>query len=389
MHLLKQLCAGFIFCVLVAPLLVGCASSVGSKIVVSSANVSKYDALSSNDAVAALGKRIDDARTANMPFLAPSYFKEAEEIHTEAQKSLSKQPKEELVGNLAKADALLDKGVSVMQIVQSRLASELQEKVYLEKFNSAKPFPGDYKDTIDDLSDLINMIERGKADDIEKDRTKLLKSMQALVIRTVQYNTLHDAELINEDTNKKNGEKLAPATFAIALSAYQDAIARIAQNPHDETAVAQAGKDALFAANHAKHVTERVIFLQGKLKESIENIVIDEEKRLLDISTALDHGDVRDQPVGKQAEELAQTAKLLAMEKQKANLAIVSSNEQFKALELRLKESKELLESRGIQIETLHRQIAALEETAKNTGAALQESSQNSGDSPVLAEQPQ
>ncbi len=342
--------------------LAGCSTPVGNKVVVSTANVSKYDALSSNDAVVALGKRIEEARAANMSFFAPSYFREASEILNEAQKTVADAPKAELVSKVSKADAILDKGMVTLETVKTRLASELEQKNHLDRLGSMKTFPGEYEDTISDLSGLIKKIEQEKANDIEKDRQALLKDMQGLVIKTVQFNTLHESDLINEDTQDKDAEKLAPVTFAEALRVYQDAMGRIALNPHDEATVKLAGKDALFAANHARHVTARVTALQKQLKESVESIVVDEEKRLLDISSAMGHSDPRDQPVEKQAESLAQTGKELYLVQQKTGQSIAAINEDRNIIELRLKEANNLITQKNIQIEMLNDQLAALKQ---------------------------
>jgi hypothetical protein len=374
----------FASCFILGILSTGCSTSVGSKIVVSSANISRYDALSSSDAVAALGNRIEEARADNMPFLAPSYFREASEILEKAQKSLSNKSKDELIGEVAKADALLDKGQATMSTVKTRLAGELDQKNYLDKFNAAKSFPGKYADTVSDLSDLIKKIELEKADDIEADRLELLRDMQELVILTVQYNTLHESETINADTQDKDGEKLAPGTYAMALLVYQDALSRIAQDPHDEISVRRAGKDALFAANHAHHVTARVTLLQKQVKDSLESVVLDEEKRLLDISTSMGHWDLRDQPIEKQSEELSQVASDLLHQRQKASTSMESAIEQRDSLELRMDELKERLSGKDVEIEILNKQVEELKNAALPDSAEKVEVP----DQPALSSEP-
>ena len=57
--------------VLLALFLAGCATPVSTNIKPSAASVAKYSDLSDLDAVATLEKNVNDARNANMPFLAP------------------------------------------------------------------------------------------------------------------------------------------------------------------------------------------------------------------------------------------------------------------------------------------------------------------------------
>jgi len=384
MHAQKHHAWVFIFGGLLSLLLAGCAANVGKTIKVSDEQLAKYGTLSAADAIAALEKRINEAKNANMPFLAPDYFRGASEILSDAQKSSDKKPKDELISHIAKADAILDKGQTIMAIVQSRLVNELALKNQLDKDNVAKVYPKEYEKSVSELSSLIKKVELEKADNIDKDKIELIKMMQALDVKTIQYTALHESEVINEDTKSKDGEKQAPATLAEALRVYLDAGNRIAQAPHDEALVQRAGADALFAARHARYVSERVLALQNKFKESVEPIVLEEEKRLLDISTALGHKDPRDQPIEKQAEEIAQVAGEIVQGQQKSKQSIGAVNDQSKVMEKRLKEANDAMQQahaqlaekdaqisgKDAQLKILNDQIAQLEEQNKSLVAA-------------------
>lgn len=368
MHAQKNHVRVIVFGGLFALLLAGCAADVGKSIKTSDEQLAKYGTLTAADAIAALEKRVADARNANMPFFAPDFFRGASEILSEAQKSAAKKPKNELIGNIAKADAILDKGNTMMAIVQSRLANELALKIQLDKDNVAKVFPKEYDKCISELSSLIKKVELEKADNIDKDKIELIKTMQALDVKTIQYVALHESDVINEDTQSNDGEDLAPVTLAEALRVYKDAGSRIADTPHDEALVQRAGAEALFAAHHAHYVSERVASLQKKFKksESIELIVLDEEKRLLDISTALGHKDPRDQPIEKQAEELAQVAGEIGLVQQKSKQAIGAVNDQSRVLESQLKEANAQLAGKDAQLKILNDQITQLTEQNKS-----------------------
>src|SRR5450759_290125 len=356
MHAQKHHAWVFIFGGLLSLLLAGCAANVGKTIKVSDEQLAKYGTLSAADAIATLEKRINEAKNANMPFLAPDYFRGASEILSDAQKSSDKKPKDELISHIAKADAILDKGQTIMAIVQSRLVNELALKNQLDKDNVAKVYPKEYEKSVSELSSLIEKVELEKADNLDKDKIELIKRMQALDVKAIQYTALHESEVINEDTKSKDGEKQAPATLAEALRVYLDAGNRIAQAPHDEALVQRAGADALFAARHARYVSERVLALQNKFKESVEPIVLDEEKRLLDISTALGHKDPRDQPIEKQAEEIAQVAGEIVQQKSKQSIGAV--NDQSKVMEKRLKEANDALQQANAQLAAKDAQIS-------------------------------
>lgn len=378
-----------------ALLLAGCAANVGKSVKVSDEQRARYDSLSVTDAIAALEKRVAAAKLANMPFFAPNYFIEASEVLGEAQKSSTKKPKNALLSDVAKGDAILDKGEAMMAVVQNRFAAEIELKGLLDKFNAAGIYPREYEKVVNQLSSLIQIVELEKADKIDKDKDELIKTMQALDVKTVQYTALHASELINLDTKSKNGEKQAPATLAIALEAYKYAENRIAQTPHDEESVQRAREETLFAARHARYVNEQVLSLQNQFKASVEAIVLQQEKQLLDIATALEHKDLRDQPIEKQAAALAIAASQLVQAKEalaqpKVETKSVSANDRIQELEKKLKDANEALEqangvlaARDAQIRMLNVTITSMD----SQGKAPIESKTAEAETPKVAEE--
>ncbi len=340
----------FIFGGLLSLLLVSCGTDLGKTIKISDAQLTKYSTLSAADAMAALEKRIQNAKKDDMPFLAPNYFREASDILSDTQKSVGKKPKDELINDLAKADAILDKGQTMMAIVKSRLTNELALKSQMDKDHVATVFPKEYEKTLSELSSLIEKVELEKGGNLDKDKIELLKTMQALDIRAIQYTALHESEVINEETKSNDGAELAPVTLAVALRVYLDAQNRIAQTPHDEKLVQLAGADALFAANHARYVSRRVLALQNKLKKSVELIVLEEENRLLGISTALGYNDLRNRPIEKQAEEIAHVAGEVVLGQQKSKQEAGAINDQSLDLKKRQKEASDALQQANAKL---------------------------------------
>ena len=254
----------------------------------------------------------------------------------------------------------------MMAIVQSRLVNVLALKNQLDKDNVNKVYPKEYDKSFSELSSLIEKVELEKDGSIDKDKLELIKMMQALDVKAIQYTALHESDAINEDTQSKDGWKLAPVTLAEAQRVYLDAGNRITQTPHDEALVKRAGADALFAARHARYVSERVLALQNTIKESVETIVLEEEKRLLGITTALGHNDLRDQPVEKQALELALVAGEFAQGQQKSKQAIGEVSDQSKNFEKRLKEA-------DVSLLQANAQLAEKDAQLSNKNAKLSE----------------
>lgn len=329
--------------VLAVILLAGCVAPVSTNIKPSPADVAKYSDLPDLKVVATLEKNVSDAKSANMPFLAPSYFREASQILSESQSALGNKSRDVLVNNAAKGDAILEKGRAVMAIVQYRFAKELDYKAQLEEYDAPKLLPREYEKVIGSLSDLIEKVGREQPGNIDSDKDALLKSMLDLVIKSVQEGALHESELINTDSKMKNADKQAPITYTEAIRVYQDAKSRIAAAYSDKELVKRLGAQATFAARHAQQVNERVAMLQTRLKISpgdvalggvmnssgsnvtqtsgqldgkpavaerytLEKVVLQEEDRLLAISAAIGMKDMRDQPLDKQVEAIKRAA---------------------------------------------------------------------------------
>lgn len=382
MHTLPATRALPIIFSLLALLLAGCATNVASTIKVSEENVAKYDSLTVEESVAAFEQRVNQAKQSGMPTLAPHYFGEAAKLLSDTQSLLAKKPrKAEVVSQIAKGDALLDKGQRIMVLVQKSFARELELKGLLDKFDAAKVYPKEYASVMDDLSDLIEKVELDKAEKIDKDQANLIAAMEALDIKTVQYSALHSSEEINKDSKDKDAEKQAPATFAEALRVYKDAQQRIAAAPHDEPAVKKAGDEAQFAALHARYVNERVAALQKQVKVSVEEVVLEEEQRLLAISNAIGYADLRDQPIAKQAETIATAAGKLALskdEKEKADALLGGANDKIKDLEKQLKDANAAvaegsgqIKAKDTEILNLNTRLTLLEKENKILGEQL------------------
>ncbi len=374
--------------ILFAAALAGCATPVSTNIKASPAHVAKYSEKSELDVVATLEKNLNDARAANMPFLAPHYFQEAAQVLSECQSQLGTKPREVLVSTAAKGDAILEKGRAVMAIVRYRFAKELELKSQIDAHGAAKLLPKDYERVMRDFSGLIEKVEREQPASIGKDKEGLQKNLLDLLIKAVQEGALHDAEAINADSKKKNAEKQAPLTYAEALKAYQDAKGQIAAGYQDEKLVQRLGAQALFAARHAQQVNDRVALLQAQLnfsasavgsgvsmgaaaggvtgaqvgvqmgggrsaapeRLSLEKVVLQEEDRLQSIATAMGLKDLRDLPLDKQVEEIKRAAGELGRQ--------AKGGDTVKDLEARLKTANDAAQQAASQLAAKDKALA-------------------------------
>jgi hypothetical protein len=362
----KHTTSAFILFNFLVLLLTACSTTVGKSIKVSDAQLAQYDAMSKPKALGLLEGEISKARSANMAFLAPHYFNEANELFADLQAMPESTPKNVWVADIAKAHTLLDKGETISAQVRERFPRELELKGLLDQFNASESYPEEYKETIGTFSGLIEKVELGKAGNLDKDKNELIKAMQALDIKAVQYSALHESDLTNQATQHKiEAIKLAPIVFGEAERVYADATKRIAATPHNVDLVKHASEEALFMAHRAWFITERILALQ---KLSLEGIALEEEKYFSDLTTAIGQKDLRDQALFKQEEIIASTTKATLQDKTQLSTTSQSTSQ---SLEKRLKESDAALQqcsaltaSLANQVEVRDLQIKVLREKA-------------------------
>ena len=385
-----------------ALLLAGCATPVSTAIQPTQASIAKYSTLSALDVVTALEKNVNDAKASGMNFTAPHYYREAAQVLSDCQSGLNSKPKDQLAQMAAKGDAILEKGRSVMSIVQYRFAQELELKSKIDALDTAKLLPKDYEKTMGEFSGLIEKVERERPENIDKSKEALLKSLEALEIKSIQEGALHASEVINNESKAKAADKQVPETYGLALKAFTDAKTQIAAAPHDAALVKRLGAEALFAARHAQQVNERVALLQTQFKTAsgsspsfgastggmggggismqsgggssnaamdkttVEKIVLQEEDRLLSISTALGHKDLRDLTIDKQVAELKRVAgekagaPAVAANNGKLEADLQAAQAATKQAMAQLAEKDQQLSTQAAQLADKDAQIAAL-----------------------------
>lgn len=351
MHPTKLPSSNFILANLLALLLTGCAADIGKSIKVSDAQLAQYESIPKMKAIASLEERIGKARSANMPFLAPHYFREANELFTTVQTTPETAPKNVWIADISKAHTLLDKGESISLQVRERFPRELELKGLLDQFNASASYPNEYTEIIEKFSSLIEKVELRKSDNIDKDKNELIKNMQVLDTKAVQYSALHESYLVNQATQHKLDPKLAPIVLENALRIYADATKRIAVTPHNVEAVKHAGEEALFAAHRAWFITDRIIALQ---KLSLEDIALEEEKYFSEMAAATGQKDLRDQALFKQEQTINSVAKAAIQDQSRLGTAQNATQN----LEKRLKESDALMQQCNALVTSLTSQVA-------------------------------
>ncbi len=290
--------------------------------------LSEYATIASIDAVTKLEKNYHSSRKSEIDVFAPTHYSTAGAALAEAKALINekKGSREQIVHKVAVGEAVLRNADRVIRQIKETLSDEIELKTKLESLNTADVYENEYGSLLDRLNLIIKNIETGKAP-TSSNREKLIQDMQQLESKTRRYNAMHEPEEILKRVKYRGGETLAPLTFQETINVFARAEEFIQQNPTYDIGIEQIGKEALFAAKRALHITEQVAALSQKIDLAPEQIILDEEYRLHRVARELSDKDFRDNPLEAQSELLTKAAIAHANELRKREELVLALKE--------------------------------------------------------------
>jgi len=296
------------FCTFV---MTGCAiTKQPHEIVPTEQEVAKYRILPSNTAIDKVEEIYNSEKTKQLNFYAPTHFAVAGKALEEAKALLSySNSQDQITNKVAVADAVLRNGNLIMRRVKTKLNTELTLKNKLDSLNANSTHNTEYSSLLGRLNGIIKEIENGNLISSEASREQLIEDMKNLERRSLHFNAMNEPQEILKRVKYRGGDQIAPITYQDAAAIFDRADQFIKQNPDNEQAIVQVGTEALFAAKRALYITEAVTALNQNANLSPEQIVLDEEYRLLRIARQIANADFRDHPLEVQSELIAKIAK--------------------------------------------------------------------------------
>ena len=290
------------------------------------------------------------ARDQEWGLFAPRKLDELEKAVGRVRDAAERGNRKRLVEESAYSEKVTAEGQAVVTLVKTELADELKMRTRLRELKAENAYPQEYEQVATQLRELIVRTGEGKLVEKEsKQRLALNTKMSALEIKVVRFNALNEIELALADAKKKGAEKLAPLTLTEALASFKEADAFIAQSPRDAAGVAARAQQAAFSTRHLVQVMESVQS-RTQQKSTAEQVIRDEEMRLMEIGRALGQPDLRDRRVPEQINALVGAID------QRLAAAKTPAGEPKAAAPA----DAELATARA-EIEKLHGQLAALE----------------------------
>jgi predicted nucleic acid-binding Zn-ribbon protein len=269
----------------------------------------KYGDLSVEEGFQRVNKALGRAKLDDLDRYAPKYYSAAESAMEKArgmqrQKAASK----DILKYVFLAEQNLEKAQNVKQLAEESLSEIFSQIKNVERRNPQRSHSREFNKLMEATTDLIQRLEKLSMDKspdakqkFEERKQALLAEWKALEINVVKHQTLSKAEKALEEAELMEAEELAPATFSIAKQSHARAIDVIERDVNDDEAIEDASQAFRFAAFHALHVTRGVDYLRNLEEEQYEEHVLEVEKSLMAITSALQTKDVRDHPFTEQA----------------------------------------------------------------------------------------
>lgn len=321
-----SLWAYLITALLVPMMLAGCAGA--PKVTVSAAETQqqfkgKTVAQALEETEATMAKAQQDG----LAFYSPGFFAVAKKALDDAR-FLVLAPKEPntdgqsaeagIFAKLSLATKSLSQAEATKPEVQKRLKDILIVRDSLIAKGIDQSAPGDFKDLMNELSDLFRRIEKNDLDGFAQSQAVTLRQFQRLESQSVKAVQLDEGISVLEKAEAVGAAGAAPKSYQKTRQALQNAQATIERDPNDQVAIKSAVEHFVFEANHLVHVTEEVKEMRVLNHAAMENILLAAESRLLAISDALHEPDPRQHSLREQTEMIADAVEKLVAAKSPA-----------------------------------------------------------------------
>ena len=262
---------------------------------------------------------LDKANQDELAFYTPLHFNGVQKSFDkiallQKQQSTAKDASKDkqIITEAFKTQKLIDEAYQVKVNIEHLLVDALNHKLILDKLNSKKAFPKQYKNMNNDLVSLFKLIEQNRMDKALKNQVDLLEDMTELEIDTLVAIYVKPAKLILDKAEDFDADDYAEKTFNQAELSIKHAEAFIAANPRNIEGVKNVGDEALLAAKRALNVGQFAKSLVELDEERAEIKALEMEDLLGAIIQGFNANGLEGLTLEEQSQELAQLARVQA-----------------------------------------------------------------------------
>jgi len=270
----------------------------------------KYAELNLKDIANDNEQSIKKGEEDGLNFFAPETFKRTIYYRDKVNKNIQKgQNRAEIIRESELLKKYLNESYSLKETLSLELKDILEVNNFLRKLNAHATYKKDYDTFQKRIANIIEKYEEKPDQDAFKDRNPLLADMQKIEAQATIDIVLAPARNIFADMKERSLDKTAPASLIQAQDIYRSSEASIWKDCRNQENLIRVGTKSLFWAKRAKHISEETLRLKELKKDDFEAVVLDAEKRLYSIDTALGTEDFRDRSLNEHAAALVREAK--------------------------------------------------------------------------------
>jgi OOP family OmpA-OmpF porin len=315
------------------------------------------------ESVTSLETDIANARQNQLNVLSPDWFSKAEEFYAKAKKGAEGGSEiSEILENVAKGKKALQQAEETTKVARTMLPAviESRDKAHLA---GADTLGKEYDDVEKQFKDLTRAIEDNNIRYTQKNAPKVSEAYLVLELHAIKANTIGKVISVIEQAKNEKAQKYVPKSLATAQKMVDETDAFINANRYAKKEIDKKTRESMFMA-------QRMLILndQSKNLEKMEpeNIALQMENNLHQITTQLSAQDVRNQPTEIQVKTILGAVTSIQKDNRSFTEQLTSQKE---ALEKQLISQKEAFENKSAldesKIANLSQQIALLEGSAK------------------------
>ncbi|MBE1274519.1 hypothetical protein [Enterovibrio baiacu] len=251
-----------------------------------------------------------------------------------------------------------DKLQGLKKTADSLLADSIAQMAYLNEMDAKSVYATKFRSVERDYYKLYSYVEDNEIDDAQVKQAEFLHKAKQLEALVVMKRNIAPLQTEIATLRKQGFKTVAPISYTKTSATLEQAQAVVNLNPRDVEAIGHAVADVQFEIAHLKHIGQEVKKFKNVEDDKFEPLILELENRLHVIAQTLDDLDLRNTPMQRQADVLADKVAAL---NEKANVE-ASDDPQLAALMARLDAVNADLSSKQSKNQVLTAQVTALEQ---------------------------
>ncbi|WP_283130842.1 hypothetical protein [Enterovibrio norvegicus] len=273
---------------------------------------------------------------------------------------------------IATVSVQYDKLQGLKKTADSLLADSIAEMAYLNEIDAKSVYATKFRSVERDYYKLYTYVEDNEIDDAQVKQAEFLQKAKQLEALVAMKRNIAPLQTEIATLRKQGFKTVAPISYTKTSAALEQAQAVVNLNPRDAEAIGVAVEDVQFEIAHLKHIGQEVKKFKNVDDDKFEPLILELENRLHVIAQTLDDLDLRNTPMQRQADVLADK---VAQLNEKANLesaaADANADPQLAALVARLDAVNADLSSKQSKNQVLTAQVTALEMANENNESLI------------------